>query len=177
MNEGKTDQDLIRILKEVRLEYLLDRDIGLNYLDSVHDWKDVLSGGEKQRVQFARILYKNPKFVVLDEATNAISSDIEAYLFDLLKRKNFAFITLSHRPLLIKYHDHLLEIQQNGDWVFETLGSDAAITSIDKEIKEIEDKLRDVDSKEHRKVHLENMLDGVTDTKEMLDVSKISEVD
>lgn len=177
LNEGKTDQDLIRILKEVRLEYLLDRDIGLNYLDSVHDWKDVLSGGEKQRVQFARILYKNPKFVVLDEATNAISSDIEAYLFDLLKRKNFAFITLSHRPLLIKYHDHLLEIQQNGDWVFETLGSDAAITSIDKEIKEIEDKLRDVDSKEHRKVHLENMLDGVTDTKEMLDVSKISEVD
>ncbi len=177
LNEGKTDQDLIRILKEVRLEYLLDRDVGLNYLDSVHDWKDVLSGGEKQRVQFARILYKNPKFVVLDEATNAISSDIEAYLFDLLKRKNFAFITLSHRPLLIKYHDHLLEIQQNGDWVFETLGSDAAITSIDKEIKEIEDKLRDVDSKEHRKVHLENMLDGVTDTKEMLDVSKISEVD
>lgn len=175
LNNGKTDQDLIRILKEVKLEYLLDRDVGLSYLDSIHDWKDVLSGGEKQRVQFARILFKNPKFVVLDEATNAISSDIEAYLFDLLRRKNFAFITLSHRPLLIKYHDHLLEIQQGGDWVFETLGSDAAITSIEKEIKEIESKLKDVNSKEKRKERLEGLLDGAEDDEPLEE--KLAEID
>ncbi|CCH46637.1 Lipid A export ATP-binding/permease protein msbA [Wickerhamomyces ciferrii] len=175
LNEGKTDQDLIRILKEVRLEYLLDRDVGLNYLNSIHDWKDVLSGGEKQRVQFARILFKNPKFVVLDEATNAISSDIEAYLFDLLRKKNFAFITLSHRPLLIKYHDYLLEIHQDGNWSLETLGSDAAIISIEKEIKEIEDKLKDVDSQEDRKIQLENLLDGIQPKKLLSD--QIAEID
>lgn len=160
VSQGYTDQDLVKILKEVKLEYLLDRDIGLNYLESIHDWKDVLSGGEKQRVQFARILFKNPKFIVLDEATNAISSDIEAYLFDLLKKKKFAFITLSHRPLLIKYHDYLLEIETGGNWIFETLGSDHAITSIDKEIKEIKDKLKNVDKLEHRKVELEALLEG-----------------
>jgi ATP-binding cassette subfamily D (ALD) long-chain fatty acid import protein len=160
LDQGYTDFDLVKILREVKLEYLLDRESGLKYLDAIQEWKDVLSGGEKQRVQFARILFKNPKFIVLDEATNAISSDIEAYLFDLLKQKNFAFITLSHRPLLIKYHDYLLEIQENGDWVFETMGSDQAITSIDKEIKEIENKLKDVESLEDRKKKLELLLDG-----------------
>nr|QFR37213.1 ABC transporter [Cyberlindnera americana] len=160
INKGITDWDLVKILKEVKLEYLLDRESGLDYLDSIQTWKDVLSGGEKQRVQFARILLKNPKFVVLDEATNAISSDIEAYLFDMLKQKNFAFITLSHRPLLIKYHDYLLEIQDDGNWSFETLGTDAAIISIDKEIKEIEMKLKHVNDLEKRKKNLELLLDG-----------------
>lgn len=160
INKGVTDWDLVKILKEVKLEYLLDRETGLDYFNAIQEWKDVLSGGEKQRVQFARVLFKNPKFVVLDEATNAISSDIEAYLFDLLKQKNFAFITLSHRPLLIKYHDYLLEIHENGNWSFDTLGSDAAITSIDKEIKQIEDKLKHVDTLEKRKKNLELLLDG-----------------
>lgn len=166
LDRGVTDLDLVQILREVKLEYLLDRECGLSYLDSVQEWKDVLSGGEKQRVQFARILFKNPKFVILDEATNAISSDIEAYLFDLLKQKKFAFITLSHRPLLIKYHDYLLEIQENGDWIFETMGSDQAITSIEKEIKQIEEKLKDVAKLEGRKHTLELLLDGheVNDT-------------
>jgi ATP-binding cassette subfamily D (ALD) long-chain fatty acid import protein len=177
ISNGFKDSDLVDILKEVKLEYLLDRDIGWNYLNSVHEWKDVLSGGEKQRVQFARILFKNPKFVVLDEATNAISSDIEAYLFDLLKKKKFAFITLSHRPLLIKYHDYLLEILENGNWVFETLGSDAAIISIDKEIKVIKDKLHDVSKLEHRKIQLEALLDGdeLLEEDEVQEVSEVSE--
>jgi ATP-binding cassette subfamily D (ALD) long-chain fatty acid import protein len=115
--------------------------------------------------------------VVLDEATNAISSDIEAYLFDLLKKKKFAFITLSHRPLLIKYHDYLLEILENGNWVFETLGSDAAIISIDKEIKVIKDKLHDVSKLEHRKIQLEALLDGdeLLEEDEVQEVSEVSE--
>ncbi|KAH3676022.1 hypothetical protein WICMUC_002318 [Wickerhamomyces mucosus] len=163
---GINDYDLIKILKEVKLDYLLNRDEDLKYFDSFHEWKDVLSGGEKQRIQFARILFKKPKFIILDESTNAISSDIEAYLFDLLKVKQFAFITLSHRPLLIKYHDYLLEIQQNGDWNFDTLGTDSAIISIEKEIKDIELKLNSVKILETRKMQLEKYLDGEEDEDE-----------
>lgn len=160
INLGYNDDDLVEILKEVKLEYLLNRDVGLNYLNSINDWKDVLSGGEKQRIQFARILFKKPKFVILDESTNAISSDIEAYLFDLLKKKKFAFITLSHRPLLIKYHDYLLELLNDGNYSFNTLGSDSAILSIDKEINEIKSKIKNIENLEKRKLKLENLLDG-----------------
>lgn len=173
--KGFSDLDLVKILKEVKLEYLLKRDEGLNYFNAIQEWKDVLSGGEKQRMQFARILFKNPKFVILDESTNAISSDIEAYLFDMLKAKAFAFITLSHRPLLIKYHDYLLEITKDGDWNFDTLGTDSAITSIDKEIKGIEEKLNKVKELEDRKVQLEKYLDGEEEEKEEKKIEELTE--
>lgn len=50
---GKTDEDLLEILKIVYLEYIPDREGGL---DAEKGWKDVFSGGEKQRVQVNSIL-------------------------------------------------------------------------------------------------------------------------
>ena len=44
---GRTDQDLLEILKHAHLAYLPSREGGL---DTRKEWKDVLSGGEKQRV-------------------------------------------------------------------------------------------------------------------------------
>lgn len=45
--KGFTDADLLEFLRQVHLEYLVEREGGW---DSVQDWMDVLSGGEKQRV-------------------------------------------------------------------------------------------------------------------------------
>lgn len=45
--KGKTDEDLLQVLKYVHLSYLPGREGGL---DTRREWKDVLSGGEKQRV-------------------------------------------------------------------------------------------------------------------------------
>lgn len=145
-DRGFKDKHLVQILKEVHLEYLLKRDKGWSYLDAVADWKDLLSGGEKQRMNFARIMFHKPRFVVLDEATNAISADMEDYLFNLLKRYRFNFISISQRPSLIKYHDLLLEItdQSTGSWQLQALGTDEAITSIDHEIDELSQKLANV---------------------------------
>lgn len=145
-DRGFKDKYLVQIMSEVKLDYLLKRGTGLSYLDTVADWKDVLSGGEKQRVNFARIMFHRPLFVVLDEATNAISADMEDYLFNLLKRYRFNFITISQRPTLIKYHDLLLEIsgKSSGSWHLQTLGTDEAINSIEHEIEELEEKLENV---------------------------------
>ena len=106
---GYNDDHLYHILREVKLEYLLTREGNFNVKK---DWKDVFSGGEKQRMSIARVLFKNPKFVILDESTNAVSTDVEDYLFELLQKKKITFITLSHRPLLMKYHDFILEIKR-----------------------------------------------------------------
>ncbi|SCW03373.1 LAFE_0G08988g1_1 [Lachancea fermentati] len=143
-DRGHRDKELVQVLQEVRLDYLLKRDKGWKYLDSLADWKDVLSGGEKQRMNFARIMFHKPRFVVLDEATNAISGDMEDYLFNLLKRYRFNFITISQRPSLIKYHDYALEIGPNDSWRLQTLGTDEAITSIEKQIETLEQKLKNV---------------------------------
>lgn len=159
---GYNDDHLYHILREVKLEYLLTREGNFNVKK---DWKDVFSGGEKQRMLIARVLFKNPKFVILDESTNAVSTDVEDYLFELLqKKKGLTFITLSHRPLLMKYHDFILEIKnEHGDadsWEFHDLTLEENLQSIDNEIKEIEEKLAQVDQWESRKAEIELYLDG-----------------
>lgn len=58
------DADLSRLLKDVQLEYLEDREGGF---DSVNDWNDILSGGEKQRIAMARLFYHKPLFAILGE--------------------------------------------------------------------------------------------------------------
>ena len=124
------------------------------------DWKDVLSGGEKQRMNFARIMFHKPRFVVLDEGTNAISADMEDYLFNLLKRYRFNFISISQRPSLIKYHDLLLEITDTtaGSWQLQALGTAEAITSIDHEIDELSKKMANVAKWELEREELQGKL-------------------
>ena len=158
-DKGFNDKILVWVLNEVRLDYLLKRDRGWKYLDTVADWKDVLSGGEKQRMNFARIMFHKPRFIILDEATNAISVDMEDYLFNMLKRYRFNFISISQRPSLIKYHDLLLEVYGNeGTWELKTLGTDEAITSIDNEIEVLEKKLLKVEQWKQERDRLQQAL-------------------
>lgn len=111
IDAGRTDDELMTILKKVHLDYIPSREGGF---DAIKEWKDVFSGGEKQRCQIARIFYHLPRFTVLDEATSAVSTDVEAILYKSLKEIT-TIITISHRPSLFKFHPCLLKVGEGPD--------------------------------------------------------------
>jgi vitamin B12/bleomycin/antimicrobial peptide transport system ATP-binding/permease protein len=85
---------------------------------SAHDnWRQQLSGGEQQRVAFARVLLHAPDFVFLDEATSALDPELETRLYTALVQSlsRSAIVSVAHRPDLARFHDHVLEVGPAGD--------------------------------------------------------------
>ena len=95
-----------KILEEAKLVNLLDRP---GSWDAVENWNDVLSGGEKQRIAMARLIYHKPMYAILDECTSSVAIDVEADLYSHMKNSGITLMTVSHRQTVWKYHDYLLK--------------------------------------------------------------------
>ena len=61
---GITDNDLLRILSLVQMDNVVEREGGW---DVVREWRDSLSGGDKQKMAWARLFYHNSKVSVRTE--------------------------------------------------------------------------------------------------------------
>jgi len=100
--------DIEKILRECGLEHLMPR------LDEEDSWSTVLSGGELQRVAFARILLKKPDIIIMDEATSALDELTQARMMELVEERlvDSTLLHVAHRPGLEKYHNRQIELER-----------------------------------------------------------------
>ena len=113
-DESKFSDDQLRhVLEEVNLSTLVER---YPDLDVKQDWPRILSLGEQQRLAFGRLLLNAPRFVVLDEATSALDVATEDHLYQLLRQRDLAVISIGHRPTLTAFHDTVLDVKGDGSW-------------------------------------------------------------
>ena len=70
---------------------------GMNIDDNLLDLKlKNISGGQKSKVAFARLLYSNPEIMLLDEPTNHLDLDTKDYIINYLKKYHGIILVISH---------------------------------------------------------------------------------
>ena len=103
-----SDADFNGILRRVRLEKFIRE------LDEVKDWGKILSGGEAQRLAFARVYFTRPTFLLLDEATSALDSALAKELLTALKRDfpSLGVLMITHQEELKFIFDKVIDIDK-----------------------------------------------------------------
>ena len=69
-----------------------------------------LSGGQKQRIMLARALYRQPKLLVLDEATSHLDIDSERSVNAAIRKLDLTRIIVAHRPETIAMADRVITL-------------------------------------------------------------------
>src|ERR1700704_852842 len=106
--DSKGIEEVAEALKRVGLKHIIDR------LEEEAPWDQTLSGGEKKRLAFARILLHRPDIVVLDEATSALDPDSQDKLMELLTTELDAttIVSVGHRPELEAFHSRKIVLER-----------------------------------------------------------------
>lgn len=92
--------------------------VGLDYLnDKIEDdapWDQTLSGGEKQRLAFARLLLHTPDIIVLDEATSALDQKSQDKMMEMLiyELPKVTIISVAHRAELEAFHSRKITLER-----------------------------------------------------------------
>lgn len=122
-DRGASDDEIRAVVTNVNLTDMFARVD--DDLDRIVDWGNILSLGEQQRVAFARLFLRKPKFAFLDEATSALDENNQRDLYLQIKKSQIGHISVGHRTTLIEYHDRLLTLDRSGSWKIEnTRGPD-----------------------------------------------------
>lgn len=103
-----SDEKIHKALSRCGLLHLARR------LDKEERWDQILCGGERQRIAFARILLQRPQLIILDEATSALDDEGQASLLRLL-REDLAYATVigvGHHPALEGFYDRRLLLER-----------------------------------------------------------------
>lgn len=106
--ECYSDKELKQVLNLVGLSQWQDR------LNEKQSWKTLFSGGEQQRIAFARLLLARPEIIYLDEATSHLDETSANKLLSLIKQHlpSSTVIYISHQQSLAEFADIEVDLSQ-----------------------------------------------------------------
>lgn len=95
--------------------------VGLGHLkphiETDAPWDQTLSGGEKQRLAFARLILHRPDIIIMDEATSALDIQSQVKMMKLLhgELKNATIVSVAHRTELEVFHGRKITIARRAE--------------------------------------------------------------
>ena len=111
-NPNATEAEMIAAAKAANIhDFIADLTDGYDTVVGERGYR--LSGGERQRIAIARVILKNPRILVLDEATSSLDSLSEALIQEALQRvmEGRTSIVIAHRLSTILAADQILVIE------------------------------------------------------------------
>jgi vitamin B12/bleomycin/antimicrobial peptide transport system ATP-binding/permease protein len=101
-------EQICEALHKVGLDHLKEK------IEEDAPWDQTLSGGEKQRLAFARLLLHNPDIVVLDEATSALDEKSQDRMMDIVTKElpKATIVSVAHRVELEAFHSRKIVLER-----------------------------------------------------------------
>ncbi|HET7885855.1 MAG TPA: ABC transporter ATP-binding protein/permease [Bradyrhizobium sp.] len=106
--ESWDEKEIAEALHKVGLDHLREK------IEEDAPWDQTLSGGEKQRLAFARLLLHNADIVVLDEATSALDEKSQDKIMEMLMKAlpKATIVSVAHRAELEAYHSRKITLER-----------------------------------------------------------------
>jgi vitamin B12/bleomycin/antimicrobial peptide transport system ATP-binding/permease protein len=103
-----TVDEIGKALHKVGLDHLKDK------IEEEAPWDQTLSGGEKQRLAFARLLLHSPDIVVLDEATSALDAKSQDKMMQMVTSElpRATIVSVAHRVELEAFHSRKIVLER-----------------------------------------------------------------
>jgi putative ATP-binding cassette transporter len=119
---GHSDEAFRQALVDAQLPHLVHR------LDEESNWSLELSGGEQQRIGFARAFLYRPDWLFMDEATSALDEQTEEALYALVRDRLPAvtLVSVAHRAGVARFHRRRLTVRPETRSLDESLVGAAA---------------------------------------------------
>jgi vitamin B12/bleomycin/antimicrobial peptide transport system ATP-binding/permease protein len=102
------DGQICEALHKVGLDHLKEK------IAEEGPWDQTLSGGEKQRLAFARLLLHNPDIIVLDEATSALDEKGQDKMMEMVAKElpKATIVSVAHRAELEAFHSRKIVLER-----------------------------------------------------------------
>lgn len=107
------NQRLSNACKTANIESFIES-LPLGYYTKLGAEGNGISGGQKQRIAIARAVYKDPKFIFLDEATNSLDANNEKVILENLQQffKGKTVVVVAHRLSTVKNADNIVVLDK-----------------------------------------------------------------